>query len=32
LNGLAMWLAYSNFFNRIDLSRVQDYYRARLGA
>jgi uncharacterized protein (TIGR02421 family) len=32
LNGLAMWLAYSNFFNRIDLSRVQDYYRARLSA
>ena len=32
LNGLAMWLAYSNFFNRIDLTRVQDYYRARLGA
>ena len=31
LNGLAMWLAYSNFFNRVDLSRVQDYYKARLG-
>jgi uncharacterized protein (TIGR02421 family) len=27
LNGLAMWMAYSNFFNRVDLSKVQDHYR-----
>ncbi len=30
LNGLAMWLAYSNFFNRVDLTAVQNHYRARL--
>ncbi len=27
LNGLAMWMAYSNFFNRVNLSTIQDYYR-----
>jgi uncharacterized protein (TIGR02421 family) len=27
LNGLAMWMAYSNFFNRVNLSSIQDYYR-----
>ncbi len=27
LNGLAMWMAYSNFFNRVSLSSIQDYYR-----
>lgn len=30
LNGLAVWLAYSNFFNRTDLKRVQEHYRALL--
>ena len=28
LNGLAMWMAYSNFFNRVNLSSIQDYYRS----
>jgi len=27
LNGLAMWMAYSNFFNRVNLSSIQEYYR-----
>ena len=27
LNGLAMWMAYSNFFNRVDLEAVQTHYR-----
>ena len=27
LNGLAVWMAYSNFFNRIDLSNVLRYYQ-----
>ena len=27
LNGLAMWMAYSNFFNRVNLSSIQDHYR-----
>ncbi|MSO65025.1 MAG: DUF1704 domain-containing protein [Alphaproteobacteria bacterium] len=26
LNGLACWMAYSNFLNRIDLGKVQGYY------
>lgn len=32
LNGLAMWMAYSNFFNRLDLAKIQEYYRARMTA
>lgn len=30
LNGLAMWMAYSNFFNRVNLSAIQDHYRSHL--
>ena len=30
LNGLAMWLAYSNFFNRVHLDKVQAYYQDKL--
>lgn len=30
LNGLAMWMAYSNFFNRVNLTSIQDYYRKQL--
>ena len=26
LNGLAMWMAYSNFFNRVNLDQVRAYY------
>lgn len=29
LNGLALWMAYSNFFNRVNLTSVQEYYRSR---
>ena len=29
LGGLAMWMAYSNFFNRVNLSSIQEYYRAQ---
>ncbi|HTU27556.1 MAG TPA: flavohemoglobin expression-modulating QEGLA motif protein [Pirellulales bacterium] len=32
LNGLAMWMAYSNFFNRVNLSSIQEYYRSWLCA
>jgi len=27
LDGLAAWMAFSNFLNRMDLSRIQDYFR-----
>ncbi|MEQ9363489.1 MAG: DUF1704 domain-containing protein, partial [Leptospirales bacterium] len=30
LNGLAMWMAYSNFFNRVDIRGVREYYRSYL--
>lgn len=30
LNGLAMWMAYSNFFNRVNLSSIQEYYKKQL--
>ena len=30
LNGLAMWMAYSNFFNRVNLTTIQEYYRSQL--
>jgi len=30
LNGLAMWMAYSNFFNRANLTSIQEYYRGQL--
>ena len=30
LNGLAMWMAYSNFFNRVNLSSIQDHYRSQM--
>ena len=30
LNGLAMWMAYSNFFNRVNLNAIQDHYRSHL--
>jgi hypothetical protein len=30
LNGLAVWMAYSNFFNKIDLSKVQANLRELL--
>jgi uncharacterized protein (TIGR02421 family) len=26
LNGLAVWMSFSNFLNAVDLNRVQDYY------
>jgi uncharacterized protein (TIGR02421 family) len=29
LNGLALWMAYSNFLNRVNLTSVQEYYRER---
>ena len=29
LNGLAMWMAYSNFFNRVNLESIQDHYRSQ---
>jgi len=32
LNGLAMWMAYSNFFNRVNLTTIQDYYRSQLAS
>ena len=32
LNGLAMWMAYSNFFNRVNLSSIQEHYRSCLSA
>ena len=28
LNGLAMWMAYSNFFNRVNLPQIQEHYRS----
>lgn len=31
LNGLALWMAYSNFLNRVNLTSVQEYYRSRFG-
>ena len=27
---LAMWMAYSNFFNRVNLSSIQDHYRSQM--
>jgi uncharacterized protein (TIGR02421 family) len=30
LNGLAMWMAYSNFFNRVNLATIQEHYRAQM--
>lgn len=30
LNGLALWMAYSNFLNRVNLASVQEYWRERL--
>jgi uncharacterized protein (TIGR02421 family) len=30
LNGLAMWMAYSNFFNRVNLNTIQERYRATM--
>ena len=30
LNGLAMWMAYSNFFNRVNLNSIQEYYHSQL--
>lgn len=27
LNGLAVWMAFSSFFNRVDLESVQNYYK-----
>ena len=27
LSGLACWMAYSNFLNKVDLGRVQSYYQ-----
>jgi hypothetical protein len=27
LNGLAVWMSFSSFFNRVDLQSVQDYYK-----
>lgn len=30
LNGLAMWMAYSNFFNRVNLGTIQEHYRAQM--
>ncbi|MBM3508853.1 MAG: DUF1704 domain-containing protein [Alphaproteobacteria bacterium] len=32
LNGLAVWMAYSNFLNRIDLKKVQKYYQDLLAS
>ena len=32
LNGLAMWMAYSNFFNRVNLSTIQEHYRSQFSA
>jgi hypothetical protein len=32
LNGLAMWMAYSNFFNRVNLTKIQEHYREQLTA
>jgi hypothetical protein len=29
LNGLALWMAYSNFLNRVNLTSVQEYWRER---
>jgi hypothetical protein len=29
LNGLAMWMAYSNFFNRVNLPSFQEHYRSQ---
>ncbi|HEV3343767.1 MAG TPA: flavohemoglobin expression-modulating QEGLA motif protein [Pirellulales bacterium] len=29
LNGLALWMAYSNFLNRVNLASVQEYWRER---
>jgi uncharacterized protein (TIGR02421 family) len=31
LNGLAMWMAYSNFFNRVNLTSIQEHYREQFG-
>jgi hypothetical protein len=30
LDGLAAWMAFSNFLNRMDLARIQDTYRRTL--
>ena len=30
LNGLALWMAYSNFLNRVNLASVQEYWREKL--
>lgn len=30
LNGLAMWMAYSNFFNRMNLTGIKAYYRSHI--
>ena len=27
LNGIAVWMAFSSFFNRVDLQSVQSYYK-----
>ena len=29
LNGLAAWMAFSNFFNRMDLAKIQEQYRGQ---
>ncbi len=28
LNGLAVWMSFSNFFNTVDLKKVQEHYRS----
>ncbi len=30
LNGLAMWMAFSSFLNRLDLAKIQEHFRALL--
>jgi uncharacterized protein (TIGR02421 family) len=32
LNGLALWMAYSNFLNRVNLASVQEHWRERFSS